>query len=307
MPAKKVNDEPQGYEPHDSSLNLRQRLRRVMIDVDYVQRKGKMQGQAGNYTFVTHNDVVAAVRPALIKHGVLVMQSVLEHEMSQGETRKSGATPIITVLTVETQFFNVDTEDEPLRVVTVGYGVDTGDKGPGKAMSYAAKYALLKALALETGDDADTDRIEVGNVVPMTPREPGKQPAPQDATMRAFWACAKSAKVDEDGAHAYAHRHYAVESLKSLSREQLGEMLTWVKGLHDAKRRLATQMTAAGVDPERELQTVLDTFRVSTINELTLAELADAAKTYSHMADADVPWDKPQDAAPQDDPYGGQA
>jgi hypothetical protein len=32
-----------------------------------------------------------------------------------------------------------------------------GDKGPGKAVSYAFKYALLKVFCLETGDDPDND------------------------------------------------------------------------------------------------------------------------------------------------------
>ncbi len=50
-----------------------------------------------------------------------------------------------------------------------GYGVDgggfdrdgkekpQGDKGPGKAISYAFKYACLKLFCLETGEDADND------------------------------------------------------------------------------------------------------------------------------------------------------
>jgi hypothetical protein len=37
----------------------------------------------------------------------------------------------------------------------MGYGVDPQDKGPGKAISYGVKYALLKVLGLETGDDPD--------------------------------------------------------------------------------------------------------------------------------------------------------
>lgn len=35
------------------------------------------------------------------------------------------------------------------------------DKGPGKAISYAVKYAYLKAFALETGDDPDHDQREL--------------------------------------------------------------------------------------------------------------------------------------------------
>jgi hypothetical protein len=43
-------------------------------------------------------------------------------------------------------------------VQTAGYGIDPQDKGPGKAISYSVKYALLKALGLESGDDPDNDQ-----------------------------------------------------------------------------------------------------------------------------------------------------
>ena len=57
------------------------------------------------------------------------------------------------------RFANVDEPTDFIDVPSFGYGVDPQDKGPGKAMSYAVKYALLKALGLETGDDADHDNV----------------------------------------------------------------------------------------------------------------------------------------------------
>jgi hypothetical protein len=42
--------------------------------------------------------------------------------------------------------------------MSFGYGIDDQDKGAGKAMSYAVKYALLKTLGLETGDDPDENQ-----------------------------------------------------------------------------------------------------------------------------------------------------
>jgi hypothetical protein len=56
------------------------------------------------------------------------------------------------------RFVNVEDPADHFDVETFGYGVDSQDKGPGKAMSYAVKYALLKALGLETGDDPDMDQ-----------------------------------------------------------------------------------------------------------------------------------------------------
>jgi hypothetical protein len=57
------------------------------------------------------------------------------------------------------RFVNVDEPSEWIDVESFGYGLDDQDKGPGKAMSYAVKYALLKTLGLETGDDPDEDQV----------------------------------------------------------------------------------------------------------------------------------------------------
>ena len=42
-------------------------------------------------------------------------------------------------------------------MVSYGDGIDTGDKAPGKAMTYSDKYSLLKAYKVATGDDPDKE------------------------------------------------------------------------------------------------------------------------------------------------------
>ena len=46
---------------------------------------------------------------------------------------------------------------EMQKVTTYGDGIDSGDKSVGKAMTYADKYALLKAYKIVTGDDPDQE------------------------------------------------------------------------------------------------------------------------------------------------------
>jgi hypothetical protein len=62
-----------------------------------------------------------------------------------------------TVVNLAVFVVNADEPTEQLKVNFTGYGVDSSDKGPGKAVSYAYKYAILKLFALETGDDPDND------------------------------------------------------------------------------------------------------------------------------------------------------
>lgn len=127
--------------------NLFQRILRVMEDVSYVQKEEKKVNN--QYTFVSHDAVIAKLRPALIKHGIVVVPTVLEFKQD-GNT---------TVVSYRVSFINAENPADFIQVDTLGYGVDPQDKGPGKAMSYAYKYAMLKMFCLETGDDPERDNI----------------------------------------------------------------------------------------------------------------------------------------------------
>jgi len=126
--------------------NVHQRLAAAMLEVDYIQKEKK---QGMNYTIVSHDAVTAKVRPVLLKNGIVYYPVRCEHLHNGNRAECS--------LTV--RFVNVDEPADFFDVPTFGYGIDPQDKGPGKAMSYAVKYALLKALGLETGDDPDTESI----------------------------------------------------------------------------------------------------------------------------------------------------
>lgn len=128
------------------ALNVHQRLAAAMGDVDYIQKEKK---SGMSYTIVSHDAVTAKVRPVLLKHGIVYYPVRCEHLHNGNRAECS--------LTV--RFVNIDQPTDFFDVPTFGYGIDTQDKGPGKAMSYAVKYALLKALGLETGDDPDNESI----------------------------------------------------------------------------------------------------------------------------------------------------
>lgn len=145
----------------ENTLNVHQRLAAAMGDVDYIQKEKK---QGMNYTIVSHDAVTAKVRPVLLKHGIVYYPVRCEHLHNGNRAECS--------LTV--RFVNVDQPSDFFDVPTFGYGIDPQDKGPGKAMSYAVKYALLKALGLETGDDPDTESV---NYSEADPHEPPFNPA----------------------------------------------------------------------------------------------------------------------------------
>lgn len=127
------------------SKNLHQRIAEAMGKVTYIQKERK---QGMRYTIVSHDAVTAKVRPALLEAGVIYYPVLMSTEQVGNRTQANAVV----------RFVNVDEPSDFIDVATFGYGIDDQDKGPGKAMSYAVKYALLKTLGLETGDDPDLDQ-----------------------------------------------------------------------------------------------------------------------------------------------------
>jgi hypothetical protein len=127
-------------------MNIYQRLAKVMEEVTYIQKEKK---QGMRYSIVSHDAVTAKVRPVLLKHGVVYHPTQLA--ISQNGNR--------TEVTLTVRFVNVDEPSDCIDVPSAGYGIDDQDKGPGKAISYAVKYSLLKALGMESGDDPDEDQV----------------------------------------------------------------------------------------------------------------------------------------------------
>lgn len=127
-------------------LNIHQRLHAVMKKVDYIQKEKK---SGMNYSIVSHDAVTAKIRPELVDQGVIYYPCKIERRQDGNRTE----------LDVTVRFVNVDVPSDFIDVSCVGYGIDSQDKGPGKATSYAVKYALLKALGMETGDDPEYDQV----------------------------------------------------------------------------------------------------------------------------------------------------
>lgn len=140
-----------------TTLNLWQRIASAQKAVDYIQKEKK---QGMNYSIVSHDAVTAKVRPVLVENGVLYYPVDIQSTQDGNRTQVK--------LTV--RFVNVDKPEEHFDVPSLGYGIDSQDKGPGKAISYAVKYALLKTLGLETGDDPDQDQDATH--IPQRPIDP---------------------------------------------------------------------------------------------------------------------------------------
>lgn len=125
--------------------NIFQRVLNIMAELDYIQKGDKTVN--GQYRFVSHDQVSEKIHHLLVKHKVLPLPSV--KEISQDNNR--------TIVKLTVTFINADVPSDCFTVEFPGYGIDSGDKGPGKAVSYAYKYAILKTFNIATGEDPDKD------------------------------------------------------------------------------------------------------------------------------------------------------
>tara|TARA_R110000796_G_scaffold70865_8_gene160855 strand:- start:1312 stop:1992 length:681 start_codon:yes stop_codon:yes gene_type:complete len=150
-----MNDEENNQAELDEQqqMNIYQRIHAIMSELKYI-RKGDKQVN-GQYSFAGHDEVTARCHEMLVKYRVVINPTVTSFEQ---ETNR-------TAVFLQLTFINIDNPSDTMITQSFGYGVDNQDKGPGKAISYAYKYGLLKVFALETGDDAE--KFDIDYITPL--------------------------------------------------------------------------------------------------------------------------------------------
>jgi len=136
-------------------MNIYQRINEVRKAVAYLRKEKEVTG-AGTYKVITHDQVTAAVREHLIEQGILVVPRLMKSHVADTGTVTKNSVPIIRYEAwYDVDFVNCDEPGDKVTVPIEAHALDQGDKAPGKAISYATKYAMLKLLSIETGEDEE--------------------------------------------------------------------------------------------------------------------------------------------------------
>lgn len=134
-------------------MNIYQRINEVRKAIGYVQKDKAVSTGGGSYKAVTHDAVTGMVRAALIEHGVVIVPSVVSSVFNAKEPE---AKQRLYEATFQIEFVNMDEPTDRIVTQQTAHALDNGDKAPGKAMSYATKYAILKLFNIETGEDEES-------------------------------------------------------------------------------------------------------------------------------------------------------
>lgn len=138
--------------------NIFQRMSAITAEMTAVAKNLQVGTGKSQYKAVGEADILAAVKPLEAKHGVYsypISREIVESGTMERETNYGKSVQLYMRIKVVYRFLCIDNPDSFLDIESFGDGVDTQDKAPGKAMTYADKYALMKAYKIITGDDPD--------------------------------------------------------------------------------------------------------------------------------------------------------
>lgn len=162
-PAPELPDEDPDGNPvappnnrHDSIFKA---VHAVMLEVVFVQRKAVKDLK---YRIVTEQQVIAILRPAMLRHGLILLPTRQRVTHSHNaEYAKDGKVGVLRNVIVESTWDLVHVPTgERWELSSLGEGSDYGDKAVPKANTISLKYLLRHLFMLETGDDPDNTPSE---------------------------------------------------------------------------------------------------------------------------------------------------
>ena len=165
-------------------MNIYEKLSAITAEIGVVEKNLNVKVSSNSsYKAVSERDVLDAVKPIEQKYRVYsypANRKIADRDVLTKETEYNGTITRTNTLfmRVETvyRFVNIDKPGEFIETTVYGDGLDTGDKASGKAMTYADKYALMKAYKLSTGDDPDKEAsLEHGYEKKAEPKATSKQ------------------------------------------------------------------------------------------------------------------------------------
>ena len=149
-----------------NELNLYQKIQAVSNEIKNIEKN--MTVGKGNYAYkaVQDIDVTLEVKEAETKFGLVsipVKQELVKSDIIK-IVKEGGGESIqyMDIVKMTLRIINLEKTD----VESFGRGLDPGDKGFGKASTYARKYALLNAYKIATGEDPDENKSK--EQIPVT-------------------------------------------------------------------------------------------------------------------------------------------
>jgi len=159
-------------------MSLSQRISGLRSEIRAIAHDKTIDGQ---YSVTTHEAIRAVLRPLMVRYGLIDWLSLESYEVvDTGVVRGKANRALMQyrgLYTYSIVSARPDPDDEKhfgISFKVSGFGDDSGDKGPGKASTYALKAGqkIIFLIGVK-GEDGEEDRIEdqALSTVPVTPEQ----------------------------------------------------------------------------------------------------------------------------------------
>ena len=191
-------------------LSFYQKIQAVSNEIRNIAKDMTVGTGSYSYKAVSDLEVTLAVKDAETKFKIVsipVKQELVNSEVIR-TVKKNGDEGLTFVDTIKMTVKIIDLDDEKsfIEIESFGKGIDSGDKGFGKASTYARKYALLNAYKIATGEDLDGNKGEDLK----TPKTISDK---REAVLNYL-------NLNQD-AHTKILLHFSIESLDDLTEDQV--------------------------------------------------------------------------------------
>lgn len=157
-------------------MNIFQKMAAITAELKAVEKDLTVQTtKTSSYKAVSERAILDAIKPLEEKYRVYsypigrkvlesnVIQTESVYEDRNGNKTTTPKTSYMSRIETTYRFVNIDNPEEYVDTTALAEGIDSQDKGSGKAMTYSDKYALMKCYKVSTGEDVDeaTDAEEL--------------------------------------------------------------------------------------------------------------------------------------------------
>lgn len=202
-------------------MNIYESITKIMEEVPAIgkTKTNKTQG----FKFRGIDDVMNALQPLLSKNKVFMVPEILEQTREERTTSKGG-TLIYSICKIKYKFFAED--GTFIEAITIGEGMDSGDKATNKAMAIAMKYALFQVFCIPTEEMKDPDS--------ETPEESRKKEEAEleelvtDTQAKTIYAIMKQKGLDVE---KQLQSNYGISNTNELTKRQYASILNAIKKL----------------------------------------------------------------------------
>lgn len=156
----------------------------VMQDVKGIEKSMTVGTGQSAYQGVPDKEVKQIIGDAMQKHGLCIVPTSVTPKLQidrweETSTQYGTKMKQSAFTEVDTKYLLMHTSGEWIELSGYGHGVDSQDKGAGKATTYALKYTLLYTFLVPTGKIDDSDNTHSNDHATPQAQQP-KSDEPKD-------------------------------------------------------------------------------------------------------------------------------